>query len=442
MASSGKAIVVIGGGVAGLSAAFRLAKSGHQVRLLEADDRLGGRVGRRQVRRISFNAGARLVYPFSKPFNAMLDELGLSASLRPIGHLVARCDGPGDEHWQIELMPGLKSLLTPGLSARERLRFLRLGASLLRRRALADPDDAASVGCEDAQTLETHILRVLGPNVLERMIEPVFRGTRSWNSETASPSFFLSTAPYLIGGASPSVFAGGMDALPNALSRHFSHETGMRVLQVETTGPGPCRVTAEKDGTTVSYEADIVVSAIEGDKVKATVPDLPPEDRAFFADVRYNPCAIAHYQIDGELPEDMRFFHRRANAILSTYEQSPADGANNRPAQIYAQLTPEAAMEARQEGLTERLHAITDAAVRQLYPALDRTVADRHSQWIERMLPLFYPGYGLAVRAFRERRAQKRQTIYFCGDYLGQALLTGAATSGLRIADQINRDWA
>ena len=35
-------VIVIGGGVAGLAAAARLAKSGHAVELYESSDRLGG----------------------------------------------------------------------------------------------------------------------------------------------------------------------------------------------------------------------------------------------------------------------------------------------------------------------------------------------------------------------------------------------------------------
>jgi oxygen-dependent protoporphyrinogen oxidase len=439
MTGCGKVVVVIGGGVAGLSAAYRLQRKGFQVRLLEADARLGGRVGQKQVRGMRFNAGARLIYPFSKPFNALLDELGLASSLRSIGHLTARCDGEA-ESWLIELMPGLKSLQTPGLTFKERLRFLQLAAGLLRKRAQVDPDDAASAGDLDAQTLEAFMIRALGPNVLERMIEPVFRGTRSWNPEAVSPSFFLTTAPFLIAGANPSILSGGMDELPRALGSHVSHETGVRVVAVESAGPDPCRIEAVRAGQAVHYEADIVVSAVEGDKISAMMPDLPAEDQLFFAGVRYNPWATVHYQIDGDLPEDMRFFTRNANRVLSTYEQSPAEAG--KPAQIYAQLTPEATERAGEEGLTERLHELTDAAVRKLYPDLDRTCVDRHSQWIERMLPVFYPGYGLAVRAFRERRARQKQKLYFCGDYLSQALLTGAATSGLRIADRIGGDWA
>jgi oxygen-dependent protoporphyrinogen oxidase len=54
---------------------------------------------------------------------------------------------------------------------------------------------------------------------------------------------------------------------------------------------------------------------------------------------------------------------------------------------------------------------------------------------------MFYCGYGASVRRFLTRRAAARQRLYFCGDYLAQALVTGAAASGAAAARQIAADW-
>ena len=215
-------IIVIGAGVAGLVAARRLSQAGHAVRVLEAAEVPGGRVGERRIRGIRFNAGARLVYHFSRPFNALLDEIGLTPALVPVRHLSAECVG-NDGSWTVELMPGLKSLLTPGLSLAERLRFLRFGLEMLAARRRTDPDDAASAPIEDDMTLADYIRRNLGPGTLERMVEPVFRGTRCWNPEDISAAFFASTAPHLVGRDVVHVFDGGMDRLPRALAEGDRH---------------------------------------------------------------------------------------------------------------------------------------------------------------------------------------------------------------------------
>ncbi len=435
---TGRTVVVIGAGIAGLVAARRLSQAGHTVRVLEAEDVPGGRVGDREVRGIRFNAGARLIYAFSKPFNLLLDEIGLTEALVPVRRLSADCVG-ADGSWTVELMPGLKSLLTPGLSVSERLRFMTFGFKGLTARRRADPNDATSIPNADDVTLADYIRSELGPNVLDRMVEPIFRGTRSWNPQEVSAAFFASTAPHLVGRDTVHVFKGGMGRLPAALVEGLSIDCGTRVVAVETPDNGPCRIHAEREGMPVVYEADIVVCATEGSLAASIFPDLPPDDQVFFAGVRYNPLGIVHYRLNRPVEPAMKFFARDIAGVISTWQQVP--GKDGQAPQLYAQLSPAATEEARLRGMTDRLDELVDGRVQELYPNLDRNCIDRHSQWIERMLPIFCPGYARAMAAFRDRQSAARRNVYFCGDYLAQALVTGAAASGERAARDIVAHW-
>ncbi|MBS3650216.1 FAD-dependent oxidoreductase [Pseudaminobacter sp. 19-2017] len=437
---TGKRIIVVGAGIAGLVAARRLSQAGHSVRVLEAAEVAGGRVGDREIRGIRFNAGARLVYGFSPPFNALLDEVGLTEALVPVRRLSAECVGT-DGRWTVELMPSLQSLLTPGLSVGERLRFLSFGLNTLAARRSADPDDAASMPAADGVTLADHIRTRLGPNVLERMLEPIFRGTRSWNPEEVSAAFFASTAPHLVGHDTVHVFKGGMGRLPDALARGLAIDCATRVVAVEMHESGPCHIRAERNGDAIGYDADLVICATEGSVAAALFPDLPPDERVFLAGVRYNSLGIVHYRLNRQVEPKMQFFTREAANTLTTWQQVPGNEATGQAPQLYAQLSPEATHEAKGRGMTDRLDEVVSERVRELYPSLDRDCVDRHGQWIERMLPLFYPGYGRAMAAFRDRQSATRRRVYFCGDYLAQALVTGAAASGERAARDIARHW-
>lgn len=433
-----KRIVVIGAGVAGLVAARRLCDAGFSVRVLEAGEAPGGRVGERRTRDIRFNAGARLVYAFSKPFNALIAEIGLADALIPVRGLSAECVGL-DASWTVELAPGLRSLLTPGLSSAERLRFLSFGLRMLAART--DPDDAASAMSADGVTLAEYVRRGLGPNALERMVEPVFRGTRSWNADEVSAAFLASTAPHLVGRGAVHVFDGGMNRLPGALAVGLDVQCGARVARVETPHEGECKVHYRHNGAAAAEDADLVLCATEGSLAGALFPDLPAQERAFLADVRYNPLGVVHYRLNRQVASAMKFFTRAASGTISTWQQVPGVEASGQAPQLYAQLSPEAVAEANARGMTGRLDELVAGHARELYPSLDRDRADLHNQWIPAMLPLFYPGYARAMADFREWQSARRRRVYFCGDYLAQALITGAAASGERTARDILRHW-
>lgn len=433
--TSSQSVVVIGGGIAGLTAGWHLRRSGYAVTVLEAAARPGGRVGEAEQDGIRFNTGARLFYPFSKPFNRMLAELGLADQMIAVRGLGARVDGP-DESWRIELMPGVKTLMDPALSWADRLRFIRYGMRMMASLPGTDPDDATSAMAADDETLADHIRRHLGAKVLERMVQPVFRGTRSQDPEEISAGFFATTTPFMLGRKTIWVPARGMNALPDALARDLAVMTGTRVERVEPAGDRHV-VTARRGEEEIRIEADLVICAVEGDRVPDLIPGLTDEDRAFFAGVRYNALGIVHYRLNRPVSPDMRFFAGGKGGSIATWQQIPGNEAKGAAPQLYAQLSPEAVRRVAADGAQAHMHELVADDVRRLYPTLDQDVAAHHNQWIARKLPMFTPGYARGVAAFLNRRAKASDGLYFCGDYLNQPLVTGAAASGMRVARQI-----
>lgn len=432
-----KSVVVIGAGIAGLTAARALQAKGYHVKVLEATAHIGGRVGQRQVRGMTFNAGARLIYPFSRDFNDLLQELDLVDSMDSLCNLSARCDG-ADAHWQIELMPGWRTLVTAGLPLAERVRFLRFGWRMMRTKTYADPDDIASVPEADAQTLAAYVRQNLGAETLSRLIEPVFRATRGWQADQVSAVFLAATLPHLIGRRAVKVPRSGMAALPKALARDLDITCAAAVRSIKEQPNGV--TVALEDGQVLS--ADFVVLAVQGNRAARLVTDLSCEDQAFLGQVRYAPYGALHLQMRGDLAPDMRFFAQGTGGPIATFEAIPRNPLTGSNAQIYAQLSPEAAERVQKTGATDRLEDVVMDKLRALMPGIDHRIHDHHSQWIDAMLPLFPPGYAAKMAEFRRRQAETQHRIYYCGDYLAQALVTGAAASGARAARQLSMDWS
>jgi monoamine oxidase len=70
-------IVVIGAGIAGLIAAVKLAEAGQEVVVLEARDRVGGRIFTHHVGDVAVELGAEFVHGEPPEMLALLEELGL-----------------------------------------------------------------------------------------------------------------------------------------------------------------------------------------------------------------------------------------------------------------------------------------------------------------------------------------------------------------------------
>lgn len=427
-------VVVIGAGIAGLTAAWRLQERGFAVTVLEEAERPGGRMTERRAGRILYNSGARLAYRFGADFNALVRDAGLEKARVPVRNPEALCQDDRGEY-RLQLMPGLRSMTTARLTPAEKLRLLRYGGALLLRRPALSPDELTSALEEDGTTLAEHVRQHLGARFLEDYIDPLFRGTRSWNPEEISSAFFVSTLAHLIGERSVFAFEHGMGQLTDHLAARLPVRLHCRVASVRRRAGGGCLVACEEAGRPLQLEPDLVVMATEGNRVAALLNEPLPEESEFLAQVRYNPVGIVHYALTGELTPVMRFFARRSGNKLSTYQQLPAAPAAGRSlGQLYCQLTPEAVAEAAAIGTTHDLDGFVRDQVRTLLPTIDSRCAEAFTQWIPNKLPVPYPGYGKAVRRFLDWHASAKRTVYYCGDYLSQALVTGAAHSGAQTA--------
>ena len=433
-----RSVVVIGAGIAGLTAAFRLQQAGFSVQVLEAADTVGGRMREARSGPIVYNTGARLIYPFGRELHNLIDELGLSDAMVPHQDLHAACRGARGQY-NIDLMPGLKALRTPGLAWRDRWRLVLSGVALARMRGAHNPDSAFSALRFDDETLSSYIRRTAGDKVLELMVEPVFRGTRSWNPEDISAMFYLSTAPRLLSERTVYTLRGGMGLMTARLAERLLVRRSASVLAVRRSPTGVCTVEYREGNAEKEISADTVVCATQGSRASALIADPTSQEQSLFDAVRYNALGAVHYALSEPLEPVLEFSTRSAVTRLAIWQQNPA--ADGRPATLYCQLTPEAAAEAMRDGFTDHIDTAIRDEIRQRIPRFDARVLHVANQWIPDMLPLFYPGYGRTATDFLRWQATASRDIYYCGDYLAQALLNGACHSGADVARLINLHW-
>jgi putrescine oxidase len=91
-------VVVVGAGVTGLMAAYRLAQAGHRVTVLEARDRVGGRLWTDVREGVLLELGGQWVSPDQTALLALIEELGLQLFPRFREGDMVYVDAAGERH--------------------------------------------------------------------------------------------------------------------------------------------------------------------------------------------------------------------------------------------------------------------------------------------------------------------------------------------------------
>ncbi|PAU84112.1 phytoene dehydrogenase [Halorubrum salipaludis] len=270
---------VVGGGLAGLVAAARLAEAGADVTLYERRPAVGGRVRTETVDGFTLDRGFQVLF---SSYPAVERELGPDAAdalnLRTFAPGATICR-PGSRSVLSDPLrdprAALASLLNDEVSFSDKLRTLAL------RHDLAERDEDDFFAGPDASIRE--YLRDWGfaDDYVENFVEPFYGGITLDRSLSTSKHVFEYTFRAMSRGAI-GVPAEGMAAVPEALAARAREagvaiETGEDVASVRTAGQGriPFRTgRGDAEGATVELADG---STRETDAV--VVATTPPEAR-------------------------------------------------------------------------------------------------------------------------------------------------------------------
>ena len=426
--------IVVGAGIAGLTAAYRLQQAGLAVRVLEAAPHVGGRMITIHWHDYAIDPGAEFVSGAEKYLLGMVQELGiqdrlLNYSEEQVGFEVGVMRG--GQVYTVNFMAPLQFLTWKGLSVGARLSLIKLLPYLIRY-GRYDPYHPEAAPGDDSETMEQFFYRKISGELFEYWVEPTMDVFCGYTADDLSAKMtLLLFGNYL--GTKLYTFKGGLGFFAEALASRLDVATSARVTRIVPAADGRgARVTYEQDGRIASLDADVVVVAVTGDTVLDLFAEPRPAWRAFFPQVRYTRVGIVYHLIEHDDPALDRggiMFPRKEPWKLSAlgWSRKP-DGRLLAMSDLKAHLYDPQMSD-------EELRRIITAEVVRAVPAFAGRIVDQMVFRWPRKLPAMPPGYLTALKAFKAD--PQEGPVYFCGDYLIAGSTGAALASGWQAADRV-----
>lgn len=256
--SNSRSAIVVGAGLAGLAAAYRLQQGGFDVTVLERNDRVGGRVLTQRRNGYVIDAGPDAMHEGYRNYRALAKELGLGATFCRSSAVVGLIrDGNVID---IDTDRTASMLFTPALSWRAKLCFLRgiiRHRKLIKRIDSSRLTDAADFDSFD-ENAQAFARREFGRECTDYLIDPLVRLVVGSGAAQASRLSVLGG----LANWSAQLFniRGGLDMLPNALATQLRVRTGTEVEQLSETVQGVevrCR-DANHECKTLSADVSVI----------------------------------------------------------------------------------------------------------------------------------------------------------------------------------------
>ncbi|MEV4268972.1 NAD(P)/FAD-dependent oxidoreductase [Micromonospora aurantiaca (nom. illeg.)] len=228
-------VVIVGGGLAGLAAARRLHRAGVPWRLLEAGDRLGGRVATDRVDGFLLDRGFQVLNTAYPRLTGLVDVGTLTMGWFTSGVLVRRGDRLERLVNPLREPTGAPGTLTAGIgSLTDRLRFATLAAGYATvpvGRLLDTPETSAEKALRRAG---------LSDAIIEELLRPFLSGVLL-DRELATSSHVLAVVMRSFARGRIGLPADGMQALPKALAAPLPAELIELNTPVTDVAPGRVR---------------------------------------------------------------------------------------------------------------------------------------------------------------------------------------------------------
>lgn len=301
----GPSAIVVGAGLAGLSCAYRLQQAGWRVTVLEAGDRVGGRVLTKRADGHLYDVGPTLVSDKYTEYLKLIDELGLSDRVVPSSTLVGVVSaGPdGNRLHILDAARPIRSFArTRLLSASAKLKLIARGRALLKPLHKLNPYELSNKVHYDTESMQSYLDRVFGSELNESLLAAVARGVTLSTPQEASVIEFFAGAAAATGKMVNIV--GSLDLLPDALAEHLDVRLNAPVAEIVRDGAGAgSGVTVHFGSGQVEHADACIITTPFADAVEL-YPTLKEAGSELLSATHYTGCYTLALRYDRRPPPE------------------------------------------------------------------------------------------------------------------------------------------
>lgn len=429
-----KKAIVVGAGIAGLTAAYRLTQEGYDVTVLEAKSRAGGRLFTMEWEGFHIELGAHFVTGADQLLLGVMRSLGLERRRKPFSAegLITTILRAGSYH-EFNYLSPISFLRWSGVSTRAKLSAMTLLPGFLGKLGaeLYHPETARGADITVGEAFQTSTASEL----LRYWIVPMFSLMCGWTKDDLTTDmFYLLMSKYAQQGTY--TFDDGVSVLTDTMATQVKVLTNSPVEEIVARDRDGI-VHVRRDGERQEMEAETIVIAVDGTSVRSLLGDsLPSPWQRLLGAVHYAAglpmYALMHVPADLQLKPPYILIPEEEDSVLLGIGGNKDRPDGTRLLMSFALHHPERWLNESQEALFEK----AEAKMIQYYPQLeDCPVSNRIMYRWTAKTPTWRPGYLAKLAEARAHLASP--PLYLCGDYLAGPSAGAALTSGWECAEFI-----
>jgi len=438
-------VVVVGGGIAGLAAAWRLRQDGVHVTLVEKDGEAGGR-----CRSLYWHGDWRITgaMAFITSETNLIDQakaLGIYESDALIDMtgvhqhdvLVKRQDVLSIANFEAKTI-----LLSNGIPAGEKLALSKVLLDLIKEMVRHDPHDPSLAASLDYISACAYF-RKHSPTFVDYLLEPIMQHFCGYSEDDYSLAWLVWIMAGLpLTNSWWSFKDRGVGRLTYEMAENLRGDSGVEfltqapVIAARETGNG-VEVDVAVGGEKRTISADAMVCAVPGSQVNGIVPGLDGARKQFFDQVQYVPLYLSYFLVElpeGDHPPALILPTVDGFETTAYYNIQPTEG---RMAVIHGEVKGKRSRELRDSSSDVALDEIWRDIVTAAPSLSGALVYDRYLQRNDIAISRRHVGYTKALAEFKSLAPHPK--IAFAGDYLIHSTVGQSHYSGQKAAEQLLR---